>query len=173
MKKIFFIPLTIALTACVAKSGDAQRAIDDFKVSAHTLIEPEHNNYWKNNFNAYRTYPVNFYTKYNRPADSYDQQRMVNLREYARDTAVSARVGQRMVDSETFTVTENKNTYNYKPSSKGVIYKANSELHIDADKVISPIGEIFVDGSYFLLFEPEQDGRVFLIDGAGQVLPKL
>ena len=173
MKKIFLIPLSIALAACVAKSGTVKQSLDEMKASAHTLLEPDHNNYWKNNIHAYRTYPINFYTMYNRPYDTQDKQRTVNMREYARNTAVSAKVGQRMIDSETFTVTQNDTTYKYSATSDGKIYKANSDLKISGSDILEPIGEVKIDGSYFLIFEPERDGRVFLIDAAGQIMPTM
>lgn len=173
MKKIFLIPLSFALVACVAKSNDFKQSLDSFKTSAHTLIEPDNNNYWKNNFNAYHTYPINFYSSYNRPAGEGDQKKIVNLREYARNTAVSARKGQRMVDSETVTVTQSDNTNKYMATSSGKIFKANTEMKVEGDKIYRPIGEVKIDGSYFLLFDPQRDGRVFLIDSAGQVIPKM
>lgn len=173
MKKIFLIPLTIALAACMAKNGETQQAFQRFKQTSHTLIEPDNNNYWKNNIRNYKTYPINFYTDNNRPYDDYEQKKTVNLREYARNTAVSARAGQRMVDSETYTVTESSNKNSYTPSSGGTIYKTNSEMHIAENQVLSPIGEIKVENAYYLLFSPEQDGRLFLIDSSGQVLPKM
>ena len=128
MKKIFLIPLSFVLAACVAKSPEFRQSLDSIKASAHTLVEPDNNNYWKNNFNSFRTYPINFYTSYNRPYDEGDRKKIVNLREYARNTAVSAKKGQRMVDSETTVVTENSGTNRYVATTSGYIYKTNDEM---------------------------------------------
>lgn len=171
MKKIFLIPLSFALVACVAKSSGVKQSLDNMKASMHTLVEPDSNNYWKNNFTPYHTYQINFYNSHNSLYSTGDQQQIVNLREYARNTAVSARKGQRMVDSETVTVTQSDNSNKYVSNVSGHIYKVNNEMKIEAGKVYQPVGEVKIDDSYFLLFDPERDGRVFLIDAAGQIVP--
>lgn len=173
MKKIFLIPLSFALAACSFNSDEVKQSFDEMKASAHTLVEPGHNNYWKNNFTSYRMYPVNFYTTYNQPHNTQNTQQTVNMREYARNTAVSAKVGQRMIDSETFTVTQNDNSDKYTASADGKLYKANAELLIRGNDILEPIGEVQIDGSYFLIFDPQRDGRVFLIDATGQIIPTM
>ncbi|MCQ2734497.1 MAG: hypothetical protein MJ212_00910 [Alphaproteobacteria bacterium] len=142
---------------------------EKFKKKAHTLIERDNENYWLNNVRFFKSYPINFYnggdTKYN---DDNSQSHEVATREYKHNVVVSANLGQRMLDSETFVVTSKDHGQLYSPETDISFYNAGGELNISAQDTFAPIGEVKIEGLYYLLFDPKEDGRIIMIDETGR-----
>lgn len=142
---------------------------DRFKAKAHTLVERDHQNYWLNNISFYKSYPINFY---NGNGVRYDnggsQTQEIATREYKHNVVVSANLGQRMLDSETFVVTSKDHGQLYSPETDVIFYNTSGELHVSAQDKLAPIGEVKIEGLYYLLFDPQEDGRIVMIDETGR-----
>ena len=150
-----------------ATIGEAK---DSAVAKVKTLTTRDHENYWLNNVRTFRSYPINFYDSYASQYEDNTQAKEVAVREYKHNVAVSANLGQRMLDSETFTVTTHFGTANYQVESDTIFYSVAGELKLKAGEKLSPIGETKIDGLYYLLFDPREDGRIVMIDESGRFL---
>lgn len=179
MKKIFLTILSLAgvtySAQCFAGWTFAPRRFaNDVSAKAHTLVERDNDNYWLNNIRFYRTYPINFYgNKTPQNVSDSSSLQTVTTREYPYDMAVAANYGQRMYDSETYSVQQKSTEGVYAPQSDGVIFTTNKEIHLTQDMSLEPIGEVKISGEYYLIFEPEHNGQLILIDKTGQIMPMI
>lgn len=189
MKKTMIFLLSFALV-CIAYESKSQWAeyateygtepsyIDDheptgwdrFKEKAHTLVERDHENYWLNNVRFYKSYPINFYNGNGMKYGGDSQSQEVATREYKHNVVVSANLGQRMLDSETFVVTSKDHGQLYSPETDVSFYNTGGELHLSAQDKLAPIGEVKIEGLYYLLFDPKEDGRIVMIDETGRFI---
>lgn len=141
---------------------------DRFKAKAHTLVERDHKNYWLNNVRFYKSFPINFYNGNGMKYSGGVQNQEVATREYKHNVVVSANLGQRMLDSETFVVTSKDHGQLYKPETDVIFYTLTGELRLSTQDELAPIGEVKIEGLYYLLFDPKEDGRIVMIDETGR-----
>lgn len=178
MKKIFLLAISIPFIACGGFYFDGQRFGDDVTQwgsdmadSMHTLVERDHENYWLNNFRSFKTYPISYYQGNRQNTSEPDvQTSLYHAQEYPTNVPISAYKGQRMVGDETYTVTTSNMGEHYEMSSDGKIQNSTYLIQFSKRQVMTPIGEVLINGRYFLVFEPERDGRMILADENGQIM---
>lgn len=151
MKKIFITLSSILLAAC-------------------TFFESDHDNYWLNNVRPYKLMPINYYD----PADNASDEKMtnsqtLNTRTYKHNVVVSANLGQRMVDAQTYTV-QNFAKPELIAKTDGSITGSNFEVKIHQDQLFEPIGEVKINGNYFLIVPANTLGDMLLVDEKGNFL---
>ncbi len=175
MNKIFF---SISLLVLAGWCGTAQGVWSDDMKRERTLygmLLPSYDEYWVNNFSKLRTYPVIFYSqayeeKYNKDNITEEKSEEVNTHEFEHNVVVSAALGQRMVDAETFTINHQKIFgHEYAALEDGVIYNSLNEIKIKKGQKFAPIGEVKINGEYYLLFEDKDSEALFMIDEDGAV----
>lgn len=190
MNKIFISVLSLILV-CLANESrsdwgeEARVQINEFSENVkdgavnlknnvsntlHSLVERDHKNYWLNNVRTYKSYPINFYNGNGWRYDGQKEREEVATREYKHNVVVSANLGQRMIDSETFTITVHHNSPRYVPEQKTTFYGVSGEMILTDNDELEPIGEVKIEGIYYLLFDPRQDGRILMIDETGRFL---
>ena len=190
MNKIFISVLSLILVCLASESRsdwgeNAKAQINEFSENVrdgavnatnnisralHSLVERDNKNYWLNNIRSYKSFPINFYNGNGWKYDGNKEREEIATREHKHNVVVSANLGQRMIDSETFTVTVHHNSPRYVPEQKTTFYGVNSELVLTSDNELEPIGEVKMEGLYYLLFDPYQDGRIVMIDETGRFL---
>lgn len=151
MKKIFITLSLILLSGC-------------------TYFESDHDNYWLNNVRFYKTREIKYYD----PTDGAMDEKLTysttrNAHNYEKNVIVSANLGQRMVDSKTYSVknyTKNKIVANM----DGELYTINNAVKIKKGDVYEPIGEVKINGNYFMIINPNNDGSLLLVDENGKFL---
>lgn len=155
MKKILTTLLMLSLSAC---SG---------------FFAPDSDNYWRNTFRSYRTYPITYYDEANLPnPEKLTDKQTIATHTFKRNTVVSANVGQRMVDSETYTIKK----YSHEKliaNATGTIANASTSIKLVKGEAYQPIGEIKRNGEKYLLFEPDHNGNYLLVSPNGKLLPKI
>lgn len=154
MKKIFISALALTVASC-------------------SLFERNDDNYWLNHVRNYSTYPVNYYSS----GSLNNSEKVVESSEIAthtfkRNVVVSANVGQRMVDSQTFRVNKFSRT-KVMAQQDAVISSANNEISIRKGQEFIPAGEVVIDGIYYALIRLDDDGSILLMDERGYVQNKL
>src|SRR5574344_683922 len=151
MKKIFIAICTIIVAAC-------------------TVFESDHENYWLNNVRPYKVLPILFYEpQVYDAAEKLSTTKTMNTHSFKHNVVVSANLGQRMVDAQTYTIkhfTKEKIIANM----NGSIKNANNQVLIGEGTEYLPLGEVKLNGSYYLLIEPNGDGNILLIDEDGKFL---
>lgn len=144
-----------------------------FSVAACGLFNRNSSNYWLNNIRSYTTYPVSYYD-----GDEFDtsekelESQEIATHTYQRNVVVSANVGQRMVDSQTFGVkkfTQNK----IMALNDATISTISDEIHIKKGQEFMPVGEVLIDGSYYMLIKGDDMGAILLVDETGNVINKI
>ncbi len=149
MKKIFITISAIILTAC-------------------TVFESDHDNYWLNNIRSFKTLKINYYDP-SGEKQHLTSSKILNTRIYKRNVLVSANLGQRMIDAQTYTVNQYANN-KVKATNSGTIYAMNEKIFINKGDVFKPFGEVKMNGSYYQLIDPKHDGQILLIDENGHIL---
>lgn len=178
MKKIFLLAISIPFIVCGGGYIDGQRFGNDIKQqengmadSLHTLVERDHENYWLNNFRSFKTYPIAYYQGNHQNISEANTQTITHhTQEYPTNVPISAYKGQRMVGDETYTVTTSDMGEHYEMSTDGKIQNSAYLMQFSKRQVMTPIGEVLINGRYFLVFEPERDGRMILADENGQIM---
>lgn len=154
MKKIFISSMALFAGAC-------------------SLFNSESSNYWLNNIRSYITYPIYYYEN-----DDFDlnekmgESKEIPVRTYQRNVVVSANVGQRMVDSQTFTVdeyTRNKII----AQSDGVVSNYVDEIKITKGQEFIPFGEVKIDDNYYMLIKGDRKGGILLVNEYGEVMNRI
>lgn len=188
MNKIFISVLSLMLVCLASESRsdwgeDARIKINEFAEDTHdafinvknktsdalhSVVERDHKNYWLNNIRTYKSYPIKYYNGNGWKYDGNKEKEEIATREYKHNVVVSANIGQRMIDSETYTVTLHNNSPRYVSDEDISFYNAVGELKINAGEELEPIGEVKIEGIYYLLFDPRQDGRIIMIDETGR-----
>lgn len=155
MKKILTTVMAVSLSAC---SG---------------LFESDNDNYWMNNFRSYRTYPIEYYTGMTKPkTEKVTDSKTLPTHTFDRRVVVSANVGQRMVDSEIYTVKKmaiNKLIAN----ETGYVASGSRVVKLNKGDSYTPIGEILRNGEIYKVFDPTGQGNFLLVNSDGVILPKI
>ena len=170
MKKIFLLAISLPFIVCSGFAETVENFGDKVVDTAHTLGTPDHENYWLNNIRTFKTYPISYYQKENSYSAPTYENNVYHTREYPRNSAISARVGQVMLSDETYTVRSANLGQHYEVSADGTVYNSTDEIKLDKGQVITPLGEVKINGHYYLVFEPERDGRLLLADTQGQIM---
>lgn len=178
MKKILLLALSLPMLICGRFYYDPDRFVNDISSSSdslaakmHTLVERNHENYWLNNLRTFKTYPINWYGGSHVNLSEANAQVQTRLtHEYPRNVPILADVGQRMVDLETYNVQISNVGEHYEPSAAGEVTNGHGSIIFTKGQVLNPIGDVNINGQGFLVFEPERDGRMILIDQNGQVM---
>lgn len=170
MKKIFLLAISLPFIMCGGFAetidGFGDRVID----TANSLTSPDHENYWLNNIRTFKTYPISYYQKRSNPTPLNVENNVQHTKEYPHNVAISANVEQVMLSDEIYTVSTADLGEHYEISADGKIYNSTDEIVLEKGQVITPLGEVKINGQYYLLFEPERDGRMLLADEHGQIL---
>lgn len=172
MKKIFIPVLTLlAITVAAPSYGrwGANFARSN-NVDNDSLFSSDSDGYWLNKFRGYKKYPINFYSQRLLNRNSGEKTQEVQAHEYQRNVAVTARVGQRMYDSTTYKVTTKTGAEQYRAVNSGLLYTAQNEISIHEGQLFSPIGEIKVNGQYYVLFEVPDSSYILAADYKGNFL---
>ena len=148
----------------------AVRLKDNTVRTVKSWVERDNENYWLNNLRSYKTYPINFYNGDGWKYDGNKEREEIATREYKHNVVVSANVGQRMLDSETYTITVHNNSPRYVPTTDVSFYGLSGDLHLKAGQELEPLGEVKIEGIYYLLFDPNKNGQVVMIDETGRFL---
>ena len=180
MKKIFLLISALPLLVCGRFYYDPDRFVNDAQDwseevadDLHTLVERNHENYWLNNIRPFKTYPINWYSGGRINASTYDvgpQTQVRSTHEYPRNVAISANLGQRMVDRETYNVYISDLGEHFEASAEGEVTNSAYNIKLKKGQVLTPVGEVDINGRFFTLFEPEHDGRMLLTDETGLVM---
>lgn len=155
MKKIFITVPLLAVAGCSF---------------FHSLTERDNENYWLNNVRSYKTYPIVYYdASVAKEKVKLTDSKTLNTRTYKHNVVVSANLGQRMVDAQTYTVNK-YTTEKLVANTDGKIFDIRQEVDIHKGDVYTPIGEIKMNGSYYMLISPNRDNNILLVDEQGHFL---
>jgi hypothetical protein len=144
---------------------------DSIAAMMHTSLERHHENYRLNILRTFKTYPINWYGGNHVNLSEANAQVQTRLtHEYPRNVPISADVGQRMVDLETYNVQISNVGEHYEPSATGEITNGHGSIYFAKGQVLNPIGDVNINGQGFLVFEPERDGLLIMADGNGQFM---
>ncbi len=170
MKKIFLLAISLPFLVCAGLADSVQEAGENVVDAARSLVTPDHENYWLNNIRTFRTYPIVYYQQHAEAKSAEVENNVQHAREYPLNVVISANVGQVMVSDEVYTVRTANLGEHYEIADDGKVYNSSSEINLTKGQVITPIGEVKIDGHYYIVFEPERDGRMLLADEKGQIL---
>lgn len=151
MKKIFITLSSMLLAAC-------------------TVFESDNDNYWLNNVRPYKLMKINYYDPNDGASDEkITDSKTLNTRIYKHNVVVSANLGQRMVDAQTYTV-QNFAKPELVAKTDGSISGSNFNVQIHQDQLFEPIGEVKLNGSYYLVVPGNDLGDILLVDEQGNFL---
>ena len=170
MKKIFLLAISLPFIVCAGFADDVQQFGEKTADTLRSFVTPDHENYLLNNFRSFKTYPITYYQQQSGYNIHNVETSVEHTREYPRNTAMSANVGQAMLSDEIYQVNTANLGEHYEIAEDGVIYNSSDEIHFTKGQVITPLGEVKIDGHYYLVFEPERDGRLLLADEHGQIM---
>ena len=178
MKKILLLALSLPLLICGRFYYDPDRFVNDISSTSdanaakmHSLVERNHENYWLNNLRTFKTYPINWYGGNHMNYSESNAQIQTRLtHEYPRNVPISADVGQRMVDLETYNIQISNIGEHYEMATNGEITNGHTTIYLSKGQVMTPTGDVNINGQYFLIFEPERDGLLIMADGNGQFM---
>lgn len=167
MKKIF-LPLMIFVLATPNLSANA--GIFDF-------LSSDNDEYWVNNFRRNKYYPIRFYADsfvVDVPEPRETEKKTFSTHEYDHNVVVSAAVGQRMYDAETYSVS-NHITYSdeYQALTDMEIYHAQNTIKIKKGDKFVPLGEVEINDEYVLVFQVPDTSYLIMIDSDGRLLPTI
>ena len=141
---------------------------DEVAAEASSLIERDHKHYWLNNMRTYKTYPIVCYEKTLIAPGTRTQA--YSTHEFPHNTAMSANLGQRMYDSETYLLSKSGA---YVATANGKISSSAYHFDIKAGQSFEPVGEVKIEGKYYLLFNPHENGHILLVDESGVFAPQI
>jgi len=158
MKKIFItVPLLIVAGCSFLQS----------------VTERDNKNYWLNNIRSYKTYPISYYgANAVQENEKLIESKTLNTRTYKHNVVVSANLGQRMVDAQTYTL-KNYATEKLVANMDGRIYNINNEITIRKGDVYTPLGEVKIGGQYYMLISPNNNNDILLVDEQGRFLNQI
>lgn len=175
MKKIFISVLMLSIIGFAAPSFS--RWGENFSRTNPngngSFFSSDSDGYWLNKFRNYKKYPINFYSQRLLNKGSSENTQEVEVHEYQRNVAVTARLGQRMYDSTTYTVTTKVGGEEYIATSDGVLYRAQDEIKIKKGQIFVPFGEVKINGQYYILFDLPDSSYVAAVDYNGHFLDGL
>ena len=172
MKKIF-IPVLTLLIVCFATQSYSRwggNFSHNNREGTNSLLSSDSDGYWLNSFRSYKKYPINFYSQRLLNKNSSEQTQQIEAHEYQYGVAVTARLGQRMYDSTTYTVTTKTGGEQYSATANGILYNSQNEIKIRKGQIFTPIGEIKVNGQYYVLFEVPDSDYIIAADYKGRFL---
>ena len=175
MKKIF-IPLTILLMVGLSTPSYSRWGATFSHGNPHgnnSWFSADSDGYWLNKLRSYKKYPINFYSQRLLNKGSGEKKQQIEAREYERGVAVTARLGQRMYDSSTYTLTTRTGGEHYKALMDGTISNAQNEVNIKQGQIFTPLGEIKVNGQYYILLPFPDSSYVAAVDYKGYFLDAL
>ncbi len=149
MKKIFISVSSMILAAC-------------------SFFESGHDDYWLNNVRSYKTVPINYYNSTD-DAEKMTSSQTLNTRTYERNVVVSANLGQRMVDAQTYKV-ENFSSQKTVANGDGIVVSSDRMVSIKKGNEFVPLGEVKVNGEYYMIISASDDDDLLLIDSKGKFL---
>ena len=178
MKKIFLLTSVLLLTSCGVRpmtsdeiADNARQLRDNAAEQTHSLVERDHKHYWLNNMRTYKTYPIVCYE--GSSIDTGQRTEIYSTHEFPHNTAMSANLGQRMYDSETYAASVSGKNGTYVAKENGKISSSAYHFDIKAGQTFEPVGEVKIDGKYYLLFNPHENGHILLIDENGVFVPQI
>ncbi|MBP5215090.1 MAG: hypothetical protein J6039_00835 [Alphaproteobacteria bacterium] len=175
MKKIF-VP-TLALIAVMVSAPSYARWGDtyqNFGSSKPSIFSADSDAYWLNKFRGYKKYPVHFYTeKMLRGDEKPEVVKTVSTHEYKHNVIVSAKVGQRMFDSSSYQISQQKGKETYRATTDGLLYTGLDEIKISENQLLKPLGEVKINGNYYVVLELPETSYVIMADTKGYVLDAL
>ena len=158
MKKILVFVLAVFACACINTKGLFERNSSDF---------------WLNHMRGYATYPVYYYNENDfDPTEKQVESKEIATHTYQRNVVVSADIGQRMVDSQTFDFSK-FTQHQLAARNEATISTISDEIHIEKGQKFIPIGETEIDNKHYMLIEGDKLGGILLIDETGHVLNKI
>ncbi|MBQ8481706.1 MAG: hypothetical protein IJ532_04165 [Alphaproteobacteria bacterium] len=174
MKKIF-IPVLTLLILGFADLGYARwgETFSRHGSENDSLFSSDSDGYWLNKLRNYKKYPVNFYSQRLINKGSGEDTQEIEVHEYKRGVPVTARLGQRMYDSTTYTVTTKTGGEQYKAVKDGVIYNTLNDIKIKEGQIFTPLGEVKINGQFYVLFEIPEKSYVIAADYKGYFLDAL
>lgn len=175
MKKIFIPVLTLLIAGLASPSYGAWGA--NFRHGNHhgsnSLFSSDSDGYWLNRWRSYKKYPINFYSQRLLNKDSGEKSKTIDAHEYKRGVAVTARIGQRMYDSTTYTITTRTGSEQYRATETGSMYGGQNEIKITKGQIFTPLGETKINGEYYILFEVPETSHIIAADYKGYFLDAL
>ena len=178
MKKIFLLAISLPFLVCGGYyhdgegfSNNTQQHINSITSAISSVARRDSENYWLNNFRSFKTYPITYYQRNPLNTQNNDPETVLHhTQEYPKNIPISAHNGQRIVGDETYTTTTANIGEHYEIATDGEVRNSTSLIKLSKRQVITPIGEVLINGRYFLVFEPERDGRILLADENGQIM---
>lgn len=159
MKKIFISAVSAVLIGSIGICGVTSSANASF-------WQKDSDGYWLNRLRGYKSYPIHFYS-----ADELNNDvsaLAVDAHEYERDVAVSAKVGQAMFDREAY-VSNNQRSESYHFSEKATIRSPIYDYKFKKTDIMKPIGEIKMNGEYYMLLPMPNSSYIILADTDGNL----
>ncbi|MBR1825193.1 MAG: hypothetical protein IJ770_01230 [Alphaproteobacteria bacterium] len=152
-----------------------QNAISDtwYDFKSKDIWKPDNEKYWLNKFRNYQKYPVTFYSEDDlMAAAGEDNVRTVEVHEYQRYTPVSAFKGQIMYDSATYDIVYRRGSgERYAVDRDTMVYLHADGVKIGPNTPLKPIGEVRINGEYFMLLELPRSSYVLAVDNHGNIAP--
>ena len=175
MKKIFISVLVLSIIGFAAPSFSrwGENFSHTNREGNNSLFSSDSDGYWLNKFRNYKKYPVTFYSQRLINKGSSENSQEIDVHEYQRNVAVTARLGQRMYDSTTYTVTTRTGGEQYKAATDGLFYSAQNEIKIKKGHIFTPLGEVKINGQYYILFELPETSYIVAADHKGYFLDAL
>lgn len=189
MKKIFistlaliiFFKVTPAFSECIGLDcppdhggpiTQLQYKWEEFK--QEDIWKPDNDKYWMNKFRGYKKYPIKFYNDADLYANSgVNNTRTVNVHDYKPFTPVSARKGQVMYDSTTYTITYNRGSgERYCVDRNATFFLRGNTVQLTPDMPLKPIGEVYMNNEYFMLLRVPNTSYVITMDDHGNIVPE-
>ena len=178
MKKIFLLAISLPFLVCggfynedEGFSNNTQQHINSITSAISSVARRDSENYWLNNFRSFKTYPITYYQRNPLNTQNNDPETVLHhTQEYPKNIPISAHNGQRIVGDETYTTTTANIGEHYEIATDGEVRNSTSLIKLSKRQVITPIGEVLINGRYFMIFEPERDGRILLADENGQIM---
>ena len=175
MKKIFLPFLTLLIVCFAAQSyGSWGKNFSHSNIEgSNAFFASDSDGYWLNKFRGYKKYPVNFYSQRLLNKNSGERKQQIEAHEYQYGVAVTARLGQRMYDSTTYTITTKTGGEQYRAVSDGILYNSQNEIKIHEGQIFIPLGEAKINGQYYILFEVPESSFIIAADYKGRFLDAL
>ena len=175
MKKIF-IPLTMLLM--IGLSSPSYGAWGETFSRGNPYgdnywFSADSDGYWLNKLRSYKKYPITFYSQRLINKGSGEKKEEIEAHEYEHNVAVTARLGQRMYDSSTYMLTTKTGGEQYKALQDGAIYNVLNEVKIKKGQIFTPLGEIKVNGQYYMLISFPDSAYIAAVDYKGYFLDTL
>ena len=174
MKKIFIPVITLVAISFAAPSYSRWgETFKDYNASSGALFSSDSDGYWLNKFRGYKKYPIVFYSEKMLQSKDAGSTDTFKTREYKHNVIVSAKKGQRMYDLTTYNVTKNRGKEQYKVTDDGYFYSGQNEIKLWRDDLLEPLGEVKINGNYYIILQLPDTSYVVMADSKGIMLDAL